>query len=89
MLSGNRWFNLAPVRNSMQKNLKFMATSPYYNPTTYTSCESQRTCNSLAASHPTTLRRHQITSQISIGLTLELVLTNVMARAMSMFLPGQ
>ena len=22
------------------KNIQFMATSPYYNPTTYTSCES-------------------------------------------------
>ena len=24
------------------KNIQFMATSPYYNPTTYTSCESLR-----------------------------------------------
>ena len=33
---GVRLFHLAPVRNTV-KNIQFMATSPYYNPTTYTS----------------------------------------------------
>ena len=44
----------------------------------------------LSASAWSSLRHLQITSQISIGLALQLVLTKVIARAMSVFfLPGQ
>ena len=64
-----------------------LITSPYYNPTTYTSCESPRNISFLTASHLTIIRKIlQITSQISTGLVLQLVPTKIMPRAMAMFL---
>ena len=69
------------------KNIKFIATSPYYNnPTTYTSCESLRNIILDCITSYNQRRYLQITSQSCAGLALQLVLTKAMARAMAMFL---
>ena len=39
------------------KNIQFMTTSPYYNPTTYTGCESLRSTYFAAASHLTIVKK--------------------------------
>ena len=69
------------------KNMQFMATSPYYNPTTYTSSESLRNIQFTTVSrHTIIMKTSTIYHKISSGLAQTLVLTKIMAREMAMFL---
>ena len=69
--------------------MQFMATSPYYNPTTYTSCESLRNIQFTTVSHHTIIMKMStIYHKISSGLAHTLVLTKIMAREMAMILVG-
>ena len=53
---GIRLIYHAPVRNTVKDTL-FLATSPYYNPTTYTSCESLRNSLFSTTSHLTIIKK--------------------------------
>ena len=71
------------------KNMQFMATSPYYNPTTYTSSESLRNIQFTTVSrHTIIMKTSTIYHKISSGLAHTLVFTKVMAREMAMILVG-
>ena len=84
---GRRFFYLAPI----VKNMQFLTTSPYYNPATYNSCELLRNIyTDCITSHNHKEDIHKtpsklVTSQISTGLSLKLVLTKDMARVMATF----
>ena len=75
------------------KNMQFLTTSPYYNPATYNSCELLRNIYTICDCIISHNRREDIhktpsklvTSQISTGLGLILVLTKDIAREMAMF----
>ena len=67
------------------KNIQLIATPPYCNPITYTSCESLRNII-LDCMTSYNYKEDIYKSQIVTGLALQLVLTKVMARAMAMFL---
>ena len=58
-------------------DIQFLATSPYYNPITYTSCESLRNIYFSTVAHLTVIKK------IS---TNHITITKVMARAIAIFL---
>ena len=69
--------------------MHFMATSPYYNPITYSSCESLRKIQFTTVSHHTIIMKTStIYHKISSGLAHILVLTKIMAREMATILVG-
>ena len=71
------WVSVCSILNCKEfRNIQFLATSPYYNPTTYF-------LNCIISYN----RRHlQLISKIDTRLALQLVFTMVMAKAMAMFL---
>ena len=73
------------------KNMQFLAISPYFNPITYTSCEPLRNIKFSTASHLTIVKKTEVVTSLIIhitnrnGLAFQLVLTRVMANAITMF----
>ena len=67
--------------------MQFPATSPYYNPSTYTSCESLRNIQFSVASHPTVIKKKASTNHIThqYWVSSSACPYQGMARAMSMF----
>ena len=62
--------------------MQFLATSPYYNSTTYTSCESRGNIYFLTASYLTTIEKITTNHITNLYSGLQLVLTKVIVRAM-------
>ena len=57
----------------------FLATSPYHNPTTYTSCESLMEQKFSTASHLTIIKRHLEIKLLMVGTVFKFAKVNTVS----------